>query len=475
MRPADTLARERLPVLMSRQGPSRAADLAQALGVSLATLHRLLQERADVHSAGRARRSRHALQRRLRGVDSHFPVVRIDTEGRAHDAGSLVLVQPEGCAWTLEASPWPVPDESRDGWWPGLPYPLQDMRPQGYLGRQLARQGHAAWQVADDPTRWSDDDALHVLSLAGDDCSGNLIVGEAAFRRWQAAAQRPADPLPARGLAKAYAALAEQAVALGVAGSSAAGEFPKFPALREASGAPDPASFVPQTPHVLVKFSGAGGSGAEQRWADLLVCEHLALQAMARLPGLPGLQGARSRVLQAGGRCFLEVERFDRHGGLGRSALVSLATLDAAFVGLGRAPWPQLAQRLLALGLIDAATLHAIEQLHWFGQLIANTDMHLGNLSFRPQADASGGPALALAPVYDMLPMAYAPLPGGEVAQRAFVPPLPVPAQRPAWLGAARAAIDFWRSAGQDPRIGEAMRAIALANAQAIETAAERV
>lgn len=472
MRPADTLARERLPVLMSRQGPSRAADLAQALGVSVATLHRLLQERSDVQSAGRARRTRHALQRQLRGVDSRFPVVRIDPEGRAHDAGTLVLVQPEGCAWALEASPWPVPDEARDGWWPGLPYPLQDMRPQGYLGRQLARQGHAAWQVADDPTRWSDDDAMHVLSLAGDDCSGNLIVGEAAFRRWQAAAQRATDPLPARGLAKAYTALAEQAVALGVAGSSAAGEFPKFPALREVDAPPDAAAAAPQTPHVLVKFSGAGGSGAEQRWADLLVCEHLALQAVA---SLPGLQGARSRVLQAGGRCFLEVERFDRHGLPGRSALVSLATLDAAFVGLGRAPWPQLAQRLLTLGLIDAATLGAIGQLHWFGQLIANTDMHLGNLSFRPQADAPAGPALTLAPVYDMLPMAYAPLPGGEVVQRPFVPPLPVPAQRPTWLGAAQAAIAFWRNAGQDRRIGEAMRAIALANAQAVEAAAARV
>ena len=35
---------------------------------------------------------------------------------------------------------------------------------------------------------------------------------------------------------------------------------------------------------------------------------------------------------------FLEVIRFDRVGTLGRKALMSLAALDAEFVGAGRAP-----------------------------------------------------------------------------------------------------------------------------------------
>ncbi len=38
----------------------------------------------------------------------------------------------------LPAGTWPVPDEARDGWWEGLPYPFYDMRPQGYMGRQFA-------------------------------------------------------------------------------------------------------------------------------------------------------------------------------------------------------------------------------------------------------------------------------------------------------------------------------------------------
>ena len=201
MRTPDTVSRDRLPSRMARRGPASASSLAAELGVSVATLHRLLQERAgELVSAGLARRSRHALRRRLRGGASALPLASIDAQGRAHDAGQLVLVQPAGCWLPLQqfsGMPWPLPkpapgalrdplhDAVRDGWWPGLPYPLQDLRPQGYLGRQLARAGHAAWGVSPDPQRWSDDDALHVLSQAGSDGPGNLVVGEPAIVRWQ--------------------------------------------------------------------------------------------------------------------------------------------------------------------------------------------------------------------------------------------------------------------------------------------------
>lgn len=42
MRAADTVSRDRLPSLMRRLGPSSATTLAAELGVSVATLHRLL-------------------------------------------------------------------------------------------------------------------------------------------------------------------------------------------------------------------------------------------------------------------------------------------------------------------------------------------------------------------------------------------------------------------------------------------------
>lgn len=82
--------------------------------------------------------------------------------------------------------------------------------------------------------------------------------------------------------------------------------------------------------------------------------------------------------------------------------------------------------------LIDAATRDAITCLWHFGQLIAYTDMHDGNLSFVP-----GQPGPWLAPVYDMLPMLYAPQRGVELPERAFTPRLPLPAERASALATA--------------------------------------
>ena len=200
-----------------------------------------------------------------------------------------------------------------------------------------------------------------MLSRAGSDVSGNLILGNPAYEQWQGSKVAPIAPLKARGLGAAYARLAERAIAAGVPGSSAAGEFPKFPALRELDAS--------DTPHVLVKFSGADGSPAVRRWADLLVCEHLALDCAA---ALPGVESARSRIVVHAGRTFLEVERFDRHGLFGRSRLISLSTLDAALLGVGSTDWTRLASRLAAAGLLGADDVERVDHLWWFGRLIVS-------------------------------------------------------------------------------------------------------
>src|ERR1700712_3075189 len=178
----------------------------------------------------------------------------------------------------LAGTPWPVPDEARDGWWPGLPYPLQQMRPQGYMGRQFAQVEHKALAVSANPLEWSDDDVLFVMSQRGTDLSGNLIVGDTACEQWLAARAAAVEPLPEADIGDSYVALAGHAIAAGVAGSSAAGEFPKFTARRTLAGS--------ATPHVLVKFSGAERSAAVRRWSDLLVCEHLASVHAAAMPGV---------------------------------------------------------------------------------------------------------------------------------------------------------------------------------------------
>lgn len=352
----------------------------------------------------------------------------------------------------LADSAWPVPEESRDGWWEGLPYPLHQMRPQGYMGRQFAQAQAQTLGVPANPLAWSDDDVLVALSQRGTDLSGNLILGDVACEQWLVAKAHPSPPLTPRVLGAQYLQLAERAVAAGVAGSSAGGEFPKFTAQRDLAGS--------ATPHVLVKFSGADGSAAVRRWSDLLVCEHL---AAVHAEAMPGIVTARTRIVVHGGRTFLEAERFDRHGDAGRSALCALDILNATFLGESAMDWPHLVGRLAALKLVSDDDLLRVQRLWWFGRLIANTDMHAGNLSFRPEAGR-----LALAPMYDMLPMRYAPLGGGEVPPQSFEPTLPLPSQRAVWHDACNAATSFWLAVGGDSRIGDGFRATAVANATAL-------
>ena len=95
--------------------------------------------------------------------------------------------------------------------------------------------------------------------------------------------------------------------------------------------------------------------------------------------------------------------------------------------------------------------------------------MHLGNLSFHAER------RLRLAPTYDMLSMAYAPLAGGEVPARDFTPALPTPPQRRVCLAACAVAIEFWTAAAADARISDAFRGTCRANATRLRDLADKV
>lgn len=431
-----------LAVLRAKPGLG-GAELVKQLEISQPTLSRLVRDLGEsILAVGPRMKRRYYLRRALRGASTALPVFAVDIEGAAAQVGTLELAYPDGGVLDVGAMGWPVDEEFKHGFWPGLPYPMQDMRPQGFLGRNFARHVAADLAVSTNPIEWTDEDVLHILTLRGTDTSGNLIVGEAALRAWLEARATQPPALKEHELQSAYADLAEKASALGSAGSSAAGEFPKFTARRELAGA--------DTPHVIVKFSGEEESGAVRRWGDLLTCEHLAL----RFAGSIGLASARSRVLRVGQRVMLEVERFDRHGDFGRSPMCSLESLDAALInGRMSADWSVLATRMRDQGLISQETASKICYLWWYGRLLGNNDMHKGNLSFVPKGDH-----FELAPVYDMLPMMYAPLGGGELPKVAYAPVLPVPAQREYWFAAWEAAAEFWEQAAIHPDISEEFR-----------------
>ncbi len=432
-----------------------SAELCRLLGgINRSTLARGLAGLGDrIVSRGGSRRIAYALRRPIRSALAALPLYRVDESGRGFELGQLDLLHPQGSALALrEAFPWPLVGDMGDGWFDGLPYPLVDMRPQGFIGRNFARRHALDLAISANPEAWSDDDLVHVLATMGHDQPGDLVLGESSWRRLLDERRLGRERfLSEEQLDSAYPAFAAEALSQGVAGSSAGGEFPKFTACRQTDGS---------LFHVIVKFSGSDDSPAVRRWSDLLVCEHLALETVSRILQVPA---AQSSLRRHAGRTFLEVVRFDRHGEFGRSAVCTLVSLNAALLGQVGRPWPHIARALVDAGWLSREDGSRIACLWWFGKLIGNSDMHEGNLAFRP--------GLTLAPVYDMLPMMYAPLRGGELPGRVYAPELPLPGEMEVWRQAAQAALVYWQGCAEDGRISPDFCRTCAANARLLAEA----
>ena len=242
-------------------------------------------------------------------------------------------------------------------------------------------------------------------------------------------------------------------------GSSAAGKQPKFTAVLKEREAYRP---------VIVKFTDQIDQPTGRRWADLLQMEWLASQILVAA----GIPAAATQVLQAGGRVFLESTRFDRTAALGRRGFVSLMSLFASFYGDANvSTWRTLAPLLKRDGWLSPEDAERLEVISWFGTLIGNTDMHLGNAAL-VLADTL---PLQLAPVYDMLPMALRPASSGEVVHRDIEIPPPTVDQFAQWRRAAGMAEQFWQHAIDDDTLSEQMRGIATRALASLRRTASRL
>jgi hypothetical protein len=421
--PIPTVIAERLG-----RGASSAAELMQALGISQTTVSRALRElerRHDVLRIGSTRGARYALYRRVAAIGSHWPIYRIDEEGTPHELGTLNSIYRD--SYYATAGPARIA-----GLFQGLPYYLQDARPAGFLGRAVP----AAYPELALPPRvvdWTDEHFLTYLTQRGTDTVGNLVIGAEALNRTLAAINSP-PVVSVKKRVTQYPALALGAMAGAPPGSSVNGEHPKFAACLAEDE---------RRTHVIVKFSPQRSTPTGQRWADLLTAEYLAHRVLEEY----GIAACRSRLLEYDDRVFLECDRFDRIGGDGRRGVVSLFALDTARYGR-LDTWTASAERLAAESLLSTEDAERIRFLDAFGALIANTDRHFGNVSL---FDHHQG-IFELAPVYDMLPMLFAPQ-DGQLVVRQFDS---VPA-RAAWLavwaGACKLAEAYWDRVAQEARI----------------------
>ncbi len=410
-------ASERLLDALRARRQASARELGAALGASQPSISRWLAMAGDqVVRFGRARHSRYAATRHVRGLGDRWLLYRIDGNGQPNAFGEFTALHGDGC---LIATAQPVDwlrDEFRDGVFPGLPWFLDDMRPQGFLGRLFAQRSAHELGLDPDILRWNEDAVLTALLLRGDNGPGNFVLGDQALDR---ALRGTPETIPAPQRTERYAALAQATLAGERAGSSAAGEQPKFTAcVEDADGS---------LRHVIVKFSeSVEGNPVAQRWADLLICEHLASQLL----GEHGHASARDELVWSQGQLCLESARFDRTGAHGRRGFASLAAWSDAHDGV-RDDWSNAAER-----------------------------MHFGNLGFFLD-DAL---PLQLAPSYDMLPMLYRPAANGSLVPRDYQPPTPLPAALMHWRQAAAWAATYWRNVAQHLEISADFQRIAEGN-----------
>jgi hypothetical protein len=430
------IAERVLHVLHQVGGVGTSTELQTRLGLSQPTVSRALSalvKQGRLLKVGAARSQQYLLPRHIDGVGSQIGIVRIDTQGRVSPFARMVAL-PGGRFWVNEADGL---TQLHDG----LPWFLDDMRPQGFMGQTFV-QNHPELSLPADLRHWNDDHALKAMVLAGDDLPGNLIVGEQALAsylsgvRQTAVVQQPEVDYPQ---------LAMLAMQGAQPGSSAGGEQPKFSALVNGQA-------------MLVKFSPSGDAPGDERSRDLLVCEHLALQTLAAA----GLPAAESQIVIAGGRVFLQSKRFDRTD-KGRIGMVSLLAYDAQYVG-EMDNWSATAHRMAARQLMTSQDAQQLQLLEAYGLLIANTDRHYGNISFLLQDDD-----WRLSPTYDMLPMLYAPV-KGELVERDFASRKLQPTSHTlaVWPQAKQLAQQFWQSVAADTRVSDAFKALAQANADVV-------
>jgi len=415
-----------LGVLTSR-GIASSQDLQSAIGKSQATVSRLLDDlSSQVLTLGRARATRYALPKSIRGQASQQPILWTTEAGAIQAFGTLSFLVGDR---VYIDSPYVQPTPRTNS--TDLPWFVSPLRAQGFLGRLHARRLEGAG-LEGDPDRWGIENVL-LSALHLHDAAGAITIGQLAAPALPSQLGTDDAALPA-----ALDRLASDVAHTLPAGSSAGGEQPKFLAMLGDQ-------------HLLVKFSPPRGTPFGERWHDLLHAEHLASQVLAE----HGVTVAPSRLVESTQRSYLVSERFDRIGQLGRRHVVSIGEVHKAFVPDAYVNWANTAAALARQGRLDKLDAERVAALIAFGRLTGNTDMHSGNFGLHVALEDLAKGRFSLAPLYDMLPMRWRPDPslGGAPDYSPFEPDA-ASLSGPA-VGPAR---EFWARLEAHDGVGKGLR-----------------
>ena len=451
---------DQLVALMAPGGTYTVQQLQDATGKSQPSISLALGKLgSQVCKLGAARSTRYALTQTILGLPATQTLTWTTPQGQQKTFGSLYFLHggqvhvrctrgAEGAAGTKGIKGPSGPKGPKDAQWVSpankLPWFLQTLRPQGFLGRQLTGLRR---DFASDPDSWRTEQVLYMAINHVSDPPGALHLGEGG--------ERLTAPtlIGLQDLPQHLDALARAVTLTLPARSSAGGEQPKFLTVMEVPGG--------QPRHVIVKFTPPHGTPFGTRWHDLLHLEHLALTVLED----HGVAVAATQIVQSQERTYLVSERFDRIGLYGKRHVVAAAAVHDAFVQAPRRHWVASCEVLVAQRQLTEAHLATVAATYLFGQYIGNTDMHFGNLSFF--VDDVVQPTLVPTPVYDMLPMMWRPgVHTGELGTQ------PVPASvQPAGYAELAATVRnwariFWERAAALPELSPALRAASAENAR---------
>lgn len=420
---------------ISLHGVASPQTLCQLFKISQPTLSRILSSiKSELVVIGKARETKYAIQRKIIDTTTPIAIYEILEDASSRQLGILYAIKPNGFYFETKTH------DATSGIYNDLPYFLNDLRPTGFLGRFIPMQNEDL-HLPKDISLWTAEHCLKYLSQRGWNTIGNFILGDLSFQLYLEKSNSLKNGIETKNRKNQYLLYADDVLAAGDPGSSAGGEQPKFTTI-----------LLPENQHVLVKFSPPIDTEIGKRIADILICEHIALQILKK----NACDAADSEILIYDTRVFLEVKRFDRIGKFGRRGLISLGSLDAEFSGTMNT-WSKTAADLVNHKMIDAPLLEKIRFREIFGELIANNDMHLYNLSFFTQ----GNIITDLAPVYDMGPMLFMPR-NNQIVKREFIPSLPLPENAKTWIAGLAAAEEFWHAVLEDKRISTNFKDIAM-------------
>lgn len=396
------------------RGALTSLDLQKLTNLSQAQVSRHLKSlEPEVIKIGKGKNTKYVLTRDIPQVGSKISIYCVSEQGELTQRGVLYPVFPKGFYWaSLNSKQSTIYDD--------LPYFLNDLRPSGYLGRLIPKT-YPDWGFPEDIRLWTAESTLKYITHFGTDLIGNYIVGERAAEKFLNSKLLHSNALQNEASNENhYDTLAQTVEQKGIPGSSAGGEHPKFTTSNKEE-------------QVLVKFVQNTQHELTKRRIDLLIAEHTAAKLFKERN-----QASCTRILRSTSYTFLEVSRFDRVGLFGRKGLLSLLSLDAEFLGSGES-WSIVAEKLFNKKIISQETLNEIVLREYFGHMIGNSDMHSGNLSFYFEEEK----VLNVSPLYDMLPMRYAPM-QDFLYSGTITPIAPRPSYRNLWREAVNLAAKYW-------------------------------